>query len=247
MEFFQSAGLSTAETILLIVILIGLPIECEIALRIYKPRIEAGVKRARLYTYFYSIASLWALAIAILAIWAAAGRDWAALGFQFEWTLPTMIACAAAAAVAGLFLVQLALVHVSGETRAAYRRAISEGGGGVYFLPRTEAEHRAFLAMGTTAGITEEIIFRGFLIWALSALMPLWLAAAISCAMFVFLHRYQGLAGLAQVAVAGGLLTGLYIASGSLYPVIALHIALDVLNGLIIRRAQREEGAALAA
>ena len=43
----------------------------------------------------------------------------------------------------------------------------------VHFLPRDDRELRAFVGLSATAGIVEEIIYRGFLIWCLALLMPL--------------------------------------------------------------------------
>jgi len=238
MSILGQSGLSFAEWVLLLVIVIGLPIECEIALRIYKPRILAGGARTRFYTYIYSVFSLWVFAMAILVVWSFGPRDWAELGFQFTLGTPVLITCAICIFIIGYFGLQLYQIHTSPDVRAQYRKALAAAGGTHYFMPQTQTEYRTFALLGVTAGITEEIIFRGFLIWAFATIMPEWAAAITALAIFVFVHRYQGLQSLLPVTFAGGVMTALYLASGSLYPVIALHIAVDVLNSAVVWRAR---------
>ncbi len=242
-DFFSQADLTAMQWTLLALIVIGLPIEGEIALRLYKPRILGNRPDARLGTYFYAIVSLWAFALAVLVVWAIEGRSWAELGFRYSVDAPTLVVTALCAAIAGYFLVVLIQTHTNPTVRQNYRDALAKADGLHYFMPRKRSEYKAFMGLGVTAGITEEIIFRGFLIWALSHFMPIWVAASASWLLFVFMHRYQGLAGLAQVSVAGALLTAFYVASGSLYPLIALHIAVDVLNNAILWRARQPESA----
>ena len=232
MSMIEAAGLSTADWILLGVVALALPVETEISTHFFKRRILAKAPKARLHMYRYAIATLWLPAAAILVGWHLSGRDWAALGFHFGADRATLIACAAAALIAVVLLLQRLSLSFSKRALKTYQNALRQGGDAFYFMfyfmPQTSAEYRTFQLLGVTAGITEEIIFRGFLIWALSILMPLWLAALLSLALFVFLHRYQGMAGMMQVSLIGGALTAIYMASGSLYVAIVLHILIDL-------------------
>lgn len=102
-------------------------------------------------------------------------------------------------------------------------------------LPRTRAERGYALAMAVTAGVCEEIVFRGLLIaLGVGALgldpRP---AAVLALAVFTLGHLYQGWKGMAAVAAVGWLLSSLYLATGSLLAPIVAHILIDV-RGLVL-------------
>jgi membrane protease YdiL (CAAX protease family) len=98
-------------------------------------------------------------------------------------------------------------------------------------LPRTPAERRAFAGLAVTAGICEELLYRGF---GLAALR--WVAPGaghaeligLTAAAFGLAHLYQGAAGLALTALAGAYFAWIAIATGSLVPVMVLHALLDL-------------------
>lgn len=241
MNALGQADLSTAAWALLLVIVVGFPVESEIATRFTRPRIIAGQPRMRLYTYIYTAGFLWFFTLVVLVLAGMGHVAWADLGFRFTPDVPTLIACAVCALAIGFFALQIYKVQTNKDVRENYREALAAESTGLYFLPETRTEYRTFSFLGVTAGITEEIIFRGFLIWALATFMPLWVAAAASLLVFTFMHRYQGLKGMMQVLAVGTLITVLYVISGSLYPLIILHIAVDVLNNMLLWKARGNE------
>ncbi|MEO1027866.1 MAG: type II CAAX endopeptidase family protein [Pseudomonadota bacterium] len=235
MELTSFADWPLAISIMLAILLVVLPIESEVSQRVFKPAILKGHPTARHNTYLYSIGSLWAFAVPILAIWQAYGLDWSVIGFQWAWGPGLMGVCIASALIVAFFAWQAFGMWASQSNRQTYAEALRKAGGAHYFMPVSSKEHRTFLCLGVTAGITEEIIFRGFLIWAFSFFMPFWTAGLVSHLVFTLMHRYQGLAGMAQVFVMGALITALYLIGGSIWPLIVLHIAVDVLNGITYR------------
>ena len=60
-----------------------------------------------------------------------------------------------------------------------------------------------FYGLSITAGIVEEVLWRGFLIWYLSQFMPVWGAALISTIGFGLAHAYQGLRQVPQITIVG--------------------------------------------
>jgi len=85
------------------------------------------------------------------------------------------------------------------------------------------------------AGTAEELLFRGFLLPALdTATGSAALAALLGSAVFGFLHNHQRLAGTARAATIGLLLALPVLATGSLLPSIAAHIATDLAAGLLL-------------
>lgn len=97
-------------------------------------------------------------------------------------------------------------------------------------LPTGRRDRRAWLLLSATAGITEEIMYRGVLLLTLSALLPT-LDPLVLClvALLVFgsAHAYQGWAGVAVTGVVAVLFLGLYLGTASLLPGMVLHFAMD--------------------
>jgi len=100
-------------------------------------------------------------------------------------------------------------------------------------LPRSTAEKERWIGVSITAGICEEIIFRGFLFLYFQDVLGLSLYAAVVLSSLIFglSHYYQGLGNVIRVSIVGALLAVTYAISDSLAVAIALHIALD-LGGL---------------
>lgn len=97
-----------------------------------------------------------------------------------------------------------------------------------YLFPATWTERRWWVLIGLTAGICEEILFRGFLLHYLRVGMNLTLALAVAALIFGLQHLYQGSKGVAATAVVGVLFGLLFLLSGSLLLPMALHAAMDL-------------------
>jgi membrane protease YdiL (CAAX protease family) len=98
-------------------------------------------------------------------------------------------------------------------------------------IPQNGNELARFYGLSITAGIVEEILWRGFLIWYLSQFMPLWAAAVVSTVGFGLGHAYQGFAHLPQLTAVGAAFAGLYLLTGSVWLPMILHTAVDILQG----------------
>jgi uncharacterized protein len=103
--------------------------------------------------------------------------------------------------------------------------------GFVELIPRSTEERRTFMAVAVTAGICEEIIFRGFGIsyvkWLLPGANSLVVILIIGAA-FGVAHSYQGRRNVVVTGVLGGLLAWITILSGTLLPAMAIHFAIDL-------------------
>lgn len=98
-------------------------------------------------------------------------------------------------------------------------------------FPVTKKEKKLWTYVSITAGVTEEIIYRGFLIFALGYLFPnlsIFFIILISSLLFGLAHTYQGFAmGVLRTTVFGILFAILYISLGSIIPLILFHFLLD--------------------
>ncbi len=88
--------------------------------------------------------------------------------------------------------------------------------------------------MAVTAGVCEEIVYRGLLIaFGVGVLgLSTTAAAALALAVFVAGHFYQGWKGMVVVALLGFWLTTVYLSTGSLLLPILVHVMIDV-RGLV--------------
>lgn len=104
-------------------------------------------------------------------------------------------------------------------------------------IPRTGREMLAAVPLCLNAGFSEELFFRCALpLLVLSITGSLWIALGLSVAAFGLIHAYQGWKGVAATTVAGAVLTLIYLSSGSLLRVMALHAAIDLI-AMIVRPA----------
>jgi membrane protease YdiL (CAAX protease family) len=136
----------------------------------------------------------------------------------------------------------IALLAFLALTGIALRRWVVQGRpipGQERFLalvPGTGRERRLALAVTVTAGVSEELLCRGLLIAAGVGVLglPVLAAAAVAVALFGVAHLYQGAGGVLGTALAGAVLTALYLASGSLLLPVVVHIALDARSLLLL-------------
>jgi len=98
-------------------------------------------------------------------------------------------------------------------------------------LPRTAPERRWFSAVALTAGVAEEVVYRGFGIAVLAAFapwLPWWGLVLAAGAAFGLAHAYQGVAGILTTGLLGCVLAAVYLDTGSLLVPIVVHAAIDL-------------------
>ena len=100
-------------------------------------------------------------------------------------------------------------------------------------LPQSAVELLPFLALGVTAGLCEEFLYRGFAMAVLAHLgSPAWFAILISSIFFGLAHLYQGRGGFFSTLVIGAVFGTGRIAYNSLVPVIFWHSSVDLVAGV---------------
>lgn len=196
---------------------------------------ESGTGRAaKRVSYYRSMAILWTAAAICLACWLASGRDLGTMGLGAGSGWRPVAGWVLAAGIVGYLVYSLVQAACSAETRQDLRRQFSNAEGLDLLRPTNAREHRDFQLLSLTAGITEEIIFRGFLIGVLALIWPFWLAALVSVAAFLATHLYQGPRGMLRILPITLAMTGLYVLSGVLWPAIVVHALVDATAGGLI-------------
>ena len=101
-------------------------------------------------------------------------------------------------------------------------------------MPRNRRELHWFYGLSLTAGICEEVLFRGFLVAALTPTLGFWGAALVSTLAFGYGHIYQGgLYGFVRTAIIGAIFMLIVYWAGSIWPAVLLHAVMDFVGGFI--------------
>lgn len=128
--------------------------------------------------------------------------------------------------VAGLAVAWLLTIGL----RAA---GVREGPLSRLLMPRDAKETRAFLILSGVAAISEEYVYRGFLLGiGATWLGSPWLGAALVSASFAFAHVAQGFPGMVRAGALGFTLCIPVIQTGSLFPAVVAHFWINAAIGL---------------
>jgi uncharacterized protein len=221
LAWFSSAELNLVMRLWLIMIIAGLP-----PLMITQARqlVRIG-PLPRTPAYVSSIVSLWLLAGITAALAFGSGYSGAALGLGrvapvqlLGWTTVLL--------VAGLGTI-FAFHHLGFRESSVTRELV----------PASPAERRWFIGVSISAGVCEEVIFRGFLVLALHAATgSILLAVLLSSTAFGLVHAYQQPVGALRAGLLGALLAAPLVVHSTLWPAIIAHTLLDLVAGLYFAR-----------
>lgn len=215
-----------------IVLVAVLPISAYVSYQRLLRRLEAGKTVDRTKLYMQSILEQWSLFVVALAIWFYQDRSWDALGFGL--TVDTGFLIGLVLVIVAVILLLLQIRQVKNATPDEISKFRGQFGRLEMMLPQNGNELRRFYGVSLTAGIVEETLWRGFLIWYFSLFFPIWAAVTISIIAFGVAHAYQGIGHLPKVTLMGAALTGLYVLTGSLWLPIILHALVDILQGRLV-------------
>jgi len=104
-----------------------------------------------------------------------------------------------------------------------------------YLLPHSPVEKTFWIALSISAGVTEELCFRGFVLTRMTVLTgSVWPGVILGSLSFGLGHLYQGWAGVVLIGVYGLMFSLLFIARGSLIPCIIAHALQDILAAFAV-------------
>jgi membrane protease YdiL (CAAX protease family) len=200
--------------------------------RWYWPRVvrnlAGGVPGARLRAYRNIAIAEWVMTFYIIWLWIMRGRPGTALGLVPGSPLRLGVGVCLAAIVIALLWFQRRAILAKPERIARVRERLAHASP---LIPRTSNERLAFSLLSITAGVCEEFVFRGFLMWYFAVWTGPLGAALISSAIFGFGHIYLGLGHVPRTALVGLIMAVIVLLSGSLWPAIVIHAALDLNSG----------------
>jgi uncharacterized protein len=127
-----------------------------------------------------------------------------------------------------VILVPAVLALGSGKIRAKAGKAAKKL---AFLLPSSTQERRWWWLVCITAGICEEVVYRGFLLHYFHTLpfhLSLVWAMVVSSVIFGIGHLYQGVAGGVQTAIVGFAFAVMFVMTGSLVVPIVVHAVMDL-------------------
>ena len=197
----------------------------------FRAAVAAHAVNARLDAYRRGVIGQWLFALTALAVWAGQGRAWEALGVLAPqgWRLGLGIGIVLAS-VALLTLQLWSVLRLPTERRIAARPKL---GSVEFMLPHTAAEEAWFVALSLTAGFCEELLYRGYLPWFFTPWLGRPLAMLLVVLAFGLSHLYQGRKGAIKATIAGAVMAGIVLATGSLIPAMIAHALTDIGGGTV--------------
>ncbi|HLG97560.1 MAG TPA: CPBP family intramembrane glutamic endopeptidase [Bryobacteraceae bacterium] len=188
---------------------------------------------ARERGYAITMLSSWGLMACVLALWIALGRPLDTLRLGIGYPMRGGIGLALAALYALLAWAQKRAVLKQPDAAELVRRQLGKAEA---LMPRSAREYRLFMLVAITAGICEEILFRGFVMWYLTVWTSAIPAALISSVLFGLAHTYIGIPHVIRSAIVGAVLAALVLGTGSLWAAMALHAVIDLSSGDLVYR-----------
>ena len=197
---------------------------------------EAGVPGARARAYLVGILGEWIPVGVVLALWVSRGRPLTVLGLGLGSPLGLGIGLALAAVVLSLLWLQRRAIFARPERFDAVLRQVTAARP---LIPHTPGELRGFKLLSITAGVCEELMFRGYIWWYLAVWTGPWASAAISSVLFGAGHLYMDRKAAVRAGIVGAVMAGIVLGCGSLWPAMIIHAAIDINSGSLTFHALR--------
>jgi membrane protease YdiL (CAAX protease family) len=202
------------------------------------------LSETRRAVYRDAIVMQWSLVACVVALWLVRGRAWGALGLEPRLTPGLIGAAAGSLLVVLLVWRQRAQAMRNDEALAHLRHRMRRL---EVMLPHAGDEMPRFGALAVTAGICEELLYRGYLLWYVGQRLDVIPAAAVTALVFGVGHAYQGVVGMLKTGLLGAFLVTVYLVTGSLYLSMILHALMDLHSGHLMLRAYERDAELVAA
>ena len=198
------------------------------------PRLKASTApRKKVRFYQKIVAASWACAfVAVVTVSLAAVSTISRAANEGAWLSPgTRGGVFLAGLIAGMLIVIMlpaVLALRSEKIRAKAGKAAKRL---AFLLPSTGEERRWWWLVCITAGICEEVVYRGFLLHYFHVTpvhLSLTWALVVSSLIFGIGHLYQGIAGAVQTVVIGFVMGAMFVMTGNLLLPIVVHAVVDL-------------------
>ncbi len=210
-----------------ILILVIIPVMSVISQKMSPELIESLPPKKHL---FYSNGlMLFIGALLVITSWNISKKPWSALGF--DWIQPDPLVWILSLVILAFYIGDLAYGYFN---KSYFKDRIEEM---QYIIPLNWEEFKPYTFLAFSAGICEEIVFRGFLVtyiahFTVDLAYGMWIAIIIPAVVFSVSHLYQGWWAVLKIFIISMLFGGIFLVSGSLIIVIFIHVFIDLISGL---------------
>lgn len=211
------------DTVLILCLLVALP-----GYNLWRSLTEAN-RPPETQTARYLRGTLTAVVLTgMLAVaWAGSARPLASLGLDMPIARPGLIGLGIAAILILALLVMIGLTRPGGQSRAPVSGSP---------MPETPAEWRLFLVSMPIIAIAWELLYRGYLVWAIAPSLGAVAAVVLPALAYGVAHGYRGRAQFIGGIVSALLFTLGFVLTHSLWWLIMIHIALPLFGAFAQRR-----------
>ncbi|MEP1445883.1 MAG: CPBP family intramembrane glutamic endopeptidase [Paraglaciecola sp.] len=151
------------------------------------------------------------------------------IGLKWQIDLPNLLGMVGVLVLCGYFLFSLKQLKNNTTEHPTIRKQLAYI---QWMTPSNPREARYFIfGLSITAGICEEILFRGYLMHVLGGYFPTYMVVIISSLIFGLPHIYQGPIHILRTAIVGATMALIYLFTDSLIVPIILHALLDMYGG----------------
>ena len=183
----------------------------------------------RIAVYRMTMLYLWLPVLALLIVVNQTSLSMYDLGMRWHWNLANQIGVVGLIILCGYFFISLKQLSKSKKNHQAVHKQLTYI---QWFMPVTKKEARYYIfGVSITAGICEELLFRGYLLHMLMGYLPTYAAVILTSLSFGLGHIYQGPIHVLRTAIMGVVMALIYLATDSIILPIILHILLDIYGG----------------
>ena len=231
-DFFMHEGGKTMYIVFLVVLLI--PFIVMIVMNALEKKTEDVVvtEKTQCKNYVLGITLLWGVTLLIFIMCYIGKISLEDIGFRpikFNYNIWFTIITLVVSGIALIYFIYQ-LIASLGSSRFIEKQMADSNQGTIGVLPRTKKEKCLFSLLALSAGICEEVIFRGFLIFLVLAIFPnapIYLVILISTLIFGIAHAYQGLQGVISTGLLAIMFMCLFLVTDCLIFAILLHFIID--------------------
>jgi membrane protease YdiL (CAAX protease family) len=201
------------------------------------PNIEPDLPPKK-HIYFSNGLLLWIGALLVLTNWNLTQKSWELLGVRMP--INSSIVVYLCLALIIIYAADSIYTVIKGKEESGTTTVMDQ------ILPVNWGEYAQFTFLAISAGICEEIVFRGFLVNYFLEITKThsfgpYLAILIPAIVFSISHLYQGWFNVIKIFSLALLFCAIFLFSQSLLLVIIIHVAVDLISGaLVVLLAQKE-------
>ena len=177
--------------------------------------------------YGLGLAMTLALMTLCALTWGLGGRSLATLGLDVPPSIRGWIGLAIAACLLGAF----AFLALSGKVRPPS----GESDAASALMPKTPSERRLAIVFFIGLGVSWEVLYRGYLLWALTPHIGLIGAIVVAALAYGLAHGFKGWRQLGASLVVALVFTIAYAVAGSLWWLMIIHAGLPLVALLAAR------------